>query len=62
LRRTPKPSALILPRTRYSPLTRPAVLISLIPVTIGNVIGGGGLVGAVYWFIYRRNRAPQQDA
>src|SRR3990172_3494674 len=25
---------------------------NLIPVTIGNVIGGGLLVGAVYWFIY----------
>jgi formate/nitrite transporter len=29
---------------------------SLIPVTIGNVIGGGGLVGGVYWFIYLRGR------
>jgi formate transporter len=27
---------------------------SLFPVTLGNVIGGGGLVGAVYWFIYLR--------
>ena len=27
---------------------------NLIPVTIGNVIGGGLLVGIVYWFIYRR--------
>jgi formate/nitrite transporter FocA (FNT family) len=25
-------------------------------VTIGNVIGGGVLVGAVYWFIYLRRR------
>jgi formate transporter len=29
---------------------------SLIPVTIGNVIGGGVLVGGVYWFIYLRPR------
>ena len=29
-------------------------LKNLIPVTIGNVIGGGVLVGAVYWLIYRR--------
>lgn len=30
---------------------------NLIPVTIGNIIGGGGLVGAMYWVIYlRRNR------
>jgi formate transporter len=33
---------------------------NLLPVTIGNVIGGGVLVGLVYWFIYRREggRAP----
>jgi formate/nitrite transporter len=29
-------------------------LSNLIPVTIGNIIGGGVLVGAVYWFIYLR--------
>lgn len=29
---------------------------NLIAVTIGNVIGGGLLVGAVYWFIYLRRR------
>ena len=46
----------------YAALTWPAFFISLIPVTIGNIIGGGGLVGAVYWFIYLRKRAPQQDA
>ncbi len=27
---------------------------NLIPVTIGNVIGGGALVAGVYWFIYLR--------
>ncbi len=27
---------------------------NLVPVTIGNVIGGGLLVGAVYWFVYLR--------
>jgi formate/nitrite transporter len=40
----------------YSALTWPAFFVSLIPVTIGNIIGGGGLVGAVYWFIYLRKR------
>jgi len=25
---------------------------NLIPVTMGNVIGGAGLVGLVYWFVY----------
>ncbi|MBI3243897.1 MAG: formate transporter FocA [Chloroflexi bacterium] len=27
---------------------------NLIPVTIGNIIGGAVLVGAVYWFVYLR--------
>lgn len=40
----------------YAGLTWPAFFISLIPVTIGNIVGGGGLVGAVYWFIYLRKR------
>lgn len=29
---------------------------NLVPVTIGNVIGGAALVGAVYWFVYLRRR------
>jgi len=33
---------------------------NLLPVTLGNVVGGGLLVGAVYWFVYRREaRRPQ---
>jgi formate transporter len=31
---------------------------NLLPVTIGNIIGGGLMVGAVYWFVYLR-RPPQ---
>jgi formate transporter len=27
---------------------------NLVPVTIGNIIGGGVMVGAVYWFVYLR--------
>lgn len=30
------------------------LLHNLLPVTIGNIIGGAVLVGAVYWFIYLR--------
>ncbi len=30
---------------------------NLVPVTIGNVIGGTLLVGAVYWFVYLRARS-----
>ena len=29
---------------------------NLLPVTIGNVIGGAIMVGAVYWFVYLRPR------
>ncbi|HLG10738.1 MAG TPA: formate/nitrite family transporter [Dehalococcoidia bacterium] len=33
---------------------------NLLPVTLGNVVGGGLLVGVVYWFVYRREaRRPQ---
>jgi formate transporter len=30
------------------------LLANLLPVTAGNIVGGGILVGAIYWFIYRR--------
>lgn len=29
---------------------------NLVPVTIGNIVGGGFLVGSVYWFVYLRKR------
>lgn len=31
------------------------VINNLIPVTIGNIIGGGVMVGLTYWFIFRRH-------
>lgn len=31
-------------------------LVSLVPVTLGNIVGGGLLVGGVYWFVYLRGR------
>jgi formate/nitrite transporter FocA (FNT family) len=40
----------------YAGLTWLWFFRSLIPVTIGNIIGGGALVGGVYWFIYLRKR------
>ena len=40
----------------FAGLTWPAFFRSLVPVTIGNIIGGGALVGGVYWFIYLRKR------
>jgi len=33
------------------------LLQNLLPVTIGNIIGGAVLVGAVYWFVYLRRPA-----
>ena len=30
------------------------LLVNLLPVTVGNLIGGVALVGLVYWFIYLR--------
>jgi formate/nitrite transporter len=35
---------------------------NLVPVTIGNIIGGAVMVGLVYWFIYLRpKRMPKVD-
>lgn len=42
----------------FAALDYAALATNLIPVTIGNVIGGGVLVGAVYWFVYLRVRRP----
>jgi formate transporter len=39
----------------FGNLTWGAFLVrNLLPVTIGNIIGGAGMVGLVYWFIYLR--------
>ena len=32
-------------------------IANLLPVTIGNIIGGGIMVGLVYWFVYQRKSA-----
>jgi CBS domain-containing protein len=32
---------------------------NLLPVTIGNIIGGGFFVGAIYWFVYLRHIAAE---
>lgn len=36
-------------------LTWAGLFANLVPVTLGNLIGGAGLVGTVYWIIYRRS-------
>ncbi|UJF20169.1 formate transporter FocA [Vibrio sp. SS-MA-C1-2] len=33
---------------------------NLIPVTIGNILGGGLFVGMTYWFIHRRSELKKQ--
>ncbi len=40
----------------YDALSWMGFFKNLVPVTIGNMIGGGVLVGAVYWSIYLRPR------
>lgn len=34
---------------------------NLLPVTIGNIIGGSLMVGMVYWFVYLRNLSPSAE-
>ena len=49
-----------------SVITVAGIIHNLVPVTLGNIVGGAGLVGAMYWMIYRtafgksgRSNAPQ---
>jgi len=37
-----------------SVITIPGIIHNLVPVTLGNIVGGAGLVGFVYWTIYRK--------
>src|SRR3954468_7015627 len=36
-----------------SAITITGIIHNLVPVTLGNIVGGAGLVGAMYWTIYR---------
>jgi formate/nitrite transporter len=40
----------------YPGLSIGGLLHNLVPVTLGNIVGGAVLVGIVYWFIYLRGR------
>jgi formate transporter len=45
----------------YADLTWPRFLVgNLLPVTVGNIIGGAVLVGLVYWSIYLR-KSPETN-
>ena len=35
---------------------------NLVPVTIGNIVGGTLMVGAIYWFVYLRETAEEPAA
>jgi formate/nitrite transporter len=41
----------------YPSLTASGVLHNIAVATIGNLVGGSLMVGAVYWFVYLRRRA-----
>jgi formate/nitrite transporter len=41
----------------YPALTMSGALHNIVVATIGNLVGGSLLVGAVYWFVYLRRRA-----
>jgi formate transporter len=45
----------------YPTVTWPDFVVgNLLPVTIGNIVGGAALVGLVYWFVYLRGPAGGQ--
>jgi formate/nitrite transporter len=54
------PLAWLLVQTGHAPanfdaslITLPGIIHNLVPVTLGNIVGGAGFVGAAYWAIYR---------
>src|ERR1700761_6756295 len=54
------PLAWLLVQTGHAPagfdtssITLAGIVHNLVPVTLGNVVGGAGFVGAFYWVIYR---------
>ena len=42
----------------FPSLTWDNFFANLIPVTLGNIVGGSVLVAAVYWFVYLRKTPP----
>lgn len=49
-------AAAALPAERLAALGLEGSLGNLVPVTLGNIVGGGVLVATVYWFAYLRRR------
>ena len=59
------PLAWLLVQTGHTPenfdtslITVPGIVHNLVPVTFGNIVGGAGFVGALYWTIYRVTFGP----
>jgi formate/nitrite transporter len=42
-----------------SAITFVNIIHNLIPATLGNIVGGGGFVGLVYWLAYHKREAAQ---
>jgi formate transporter len=42
--------------TNYSALTIGGAIHNIAVATLGNLVGGSLMVGAVYWFVYLRGR------
>ncbi|MCC6741696.1 MAG: formate/nitrite transporter family protein [Planctomycetia bacterium] len=40
-----------------TPVCWEGLAANLVPVTLGNVLGGGVMVAAIYWYVYLRRRA-----
>ena len=40
-------------------ITVPGIIHNLVPVTLGNIVGGAGFVGLTYWVIYRKGFGPR---
>jgi formate transporter len=63
------PLAWLLVQTGHGPgnfdaslITLSGIVHNLVPVTLGNIVGGAGFVGAFYWTIYRATfGAPYPD-
>lgn len=56
------PLAWVLVHTGHAPagldvsmITLGGIAHNLIPATLGNIVGGGGFVGLVYWAVYRKS-------
>lgn len=41
-------------------ITITGIFHNLVPVTLGNIVGGAGFVGFMYWAIYRKGLSPRR--